>query len=239
MSKANSEWAPRRFWKATTTEATAEGWRVLLDGKPVLTPARTPLVLPSAAVAAMAAREWDAQGERIDPASMPATRMANSAIDKVTPQHGAVTEIVAAYGGSDLLCYRASHPRELIERQQAWDAPLAWAETALGAKLATTTGIMPMAQDPAVLAHLTAQVAALSAFELAPFHDLVSLSGSLILGFAAAQGALSGEEAWRLSRIDEDYEAECWGQDDEAISFAAGRAADFHFALEFLRAVRA
>jgi chaperone required for assembly of F1-ATPase len=239
MSKANSEWAPRRFWKATTTEATAEGWRILLDGKPVLTPARAPMLLPSAAVAEMVAREWDAQGERIDPASMPATRMANSAIDKVTPQHAAVTDIVAAYGGSDLLCYRASHPRELVARQQEWDAPLTWAQTALGAKLATVTGIMPSEQDPETLAHLTAQVAALDAFELAPFHDLVSLSGSLVLGFAAAQGALDGDEAWRLSRIDEDYEADCWGQDDEAASFAAGRKRDFLFALEFLRAVRA
>lgn len=239
MSGTKSEWAPRRFWKSTTTEQAPEGWRVLLDGKPVLTPARAPLLLPSAEVAALVAKEWDAQGDRIDPSTMPATRMANSAIDKVTPQHEAVSDIVAAYGGSDLLCYRAEHPRELVQRQQAWDGPLAWCEANLGARLRTVTGLMPVEQDPAALENLSARVRALSAFELAPFHDLVSLSGSLVLGFAVAEGALSADEAWRLSRIDEDFEAEQWGQDDEAVSFAAGRERDFRFALTFLRAVQA
>ena len=165
---------------------------------------------------------------------MPCTRAANSAIDKVAPQFAEVVGIVAAYGGTDLLCYRATGPEALVERQGAgWDPLLDWAETALGARLCPTAGVMHVAQNAVALERLDARVAAMSPFALAAFHDLVALSGSLVLAFAVIEGRLDAEAAWRLSRIDEDWQIEQWGEDEEAAALTETRHQAFLQAARF------
>lgn len=232
-----SVWTARRFWSAATVEARVGGHAVLLDGRPVRTPLKVPMLLPSAGLALEVAAEWQAQGETVNPATMPFTRTANSAIDTVIPQFVTVAAGIAVYGASDLLCYRATDPEGLVQRQaRGWDPLLAWAATELGAPLSQTSGIMPVAQPSASLAGLGDRVGALTPFQLAAFHDLVALSGSLVLGLAVASGRLSAAEAWSRSRIDEDWQAELWGVDEDAAVIAAlkGEAfltADRFFAL--------
>lgn len=233
-----AEWAAKRFWKDTVVAEAQEGFEVHLDGRPVRTPAKVPLILPTRALADLVAAEWEAQDGVIDPNTMPATRGANAAIDKVSIQHAEVADMLADYGDSDLLCYRAAHPQELVARQaDLWDPLLDWAEGALGARLETRTGIMHAPQAASALAILRDKTHGFTAFELAAFHDLVSLSGSLILGFAVTEGHLDAEEAWRLSRVDEDYQIEQWGEDEEAAEAAEIKRQSFVQAALFYRVV--
>ncbi|WP_353473225.1 ATP12 family protein [Salipiger sp. H15] len=212
-----SEWAPRRFYKDATVEEAEGGFTVHLDGRPLRTPGKVPLVVPSRAIAEAMAAEWRAQDEKIDPRTMPFTRTANSAIDKVAPQHADVAEMLAEYGDSDLLCYRAASPAELVARQTArWDPLLDWAARELGARLEPRTGLMHAPQPGAPLGILSERTHALSPFELAAFHDLVALTGSLVLGFAATRTEHAAEELWALSRLDETFQEELWGEDEEA-----------------------
>lgn len=223
-----SDWKAKRFWKEATVEQAEEGFEVRLDGRPVKTPAKRSLILPTQAMATVVAAEWDAQEGEIKPHLMPATKTANAALDKVVGQHAEVADMLADYGDSDLLCYRADRPAELVARQTAlWDPMLEWAQQTFGVTLALRTGVMHQPQDAAVLAVLRQQTHALSAFELAAFHDLVSLSGSLVLGFAAARQARDVEALWDLSRLDEIWQAEQWGVDDEAEEMAAIKKASF------------
>ncbi|KFI27593.1 ATPase [Haematobacter missouriensis] len=234
-----SEWRPKRFWKATSVLAEGNDYGVALDGRPLRTPARQPLRVRSRALAEALAAEWEAQQEHVAPETMPLTRMANSAIDKVTGQRDAVAEIVGDYGGTDLLAYRAEAPAELVARQaDRWDPLLLWAGEALAAPLSVTTGVMFKAQPPATLAQLEARVATFDPFELTALHDLVALSGSLILGLAVAEGRLAPEEAWDLSRLDEDWQAEIWGRDEQAEAQAAQRRTDFLDAARFMSLYR-
>lgn len=223
-----SEWKAKRFWKEAAIEAADGGFAVRLDARPVKTPAKRPLILPTQALAEAVAAEWDAQEEEINPHLMPMTRTANAAIDKVATQHGEVADMLAAYGDSDLLCYRADFPEGLVERQaEQWDPMLDWGAEALGARLEPRTGVMHEPQDPAALEVLRQQTHALGPFELAAFHDLVSLSGSLILGFAAARQLRSLDEIWTISRLDEIWQAEQWGRDEEAEAAAEVKRAAF------------
>lgn len=228
-------WTARRFWTAVAVVEAPGGFAVDLDGKRVRTPAKAPLILPTRAMAQAVAAEWDAQVKTVDPRTMPVTRSANAALDKVGPQRAEVVTLIAAYGGSDLLCYRAASPVELVARQAAaWDPWLDWSRDSLGAALVTTTGVMPVAQSPAALDRLTSAVAGFDDFGLAALHDLVAMTGSLVLGLAVADGALDTETAWALSRLDEDWTREQWGADDEADALAARKAADLAHAAAFL-----
>lgn len=225
-----SEWKAKRFWKQARVMGEEDGFAVTLDDRPVKTPAKRTLVLPTRAFAEAVAGEWDAQEEQIDPLTMPFTRTANAALDKVMSQQAEVADMLAAYGDSDLLCYRAEFPEPLVARQSAqWDPVLDWAEKVLNVRLHPRTGVMHMPQDPAALGALSTRVHALSAFELAGFHDLVSLSGSLILGFAAAHDWRTPKAIWDISRLDEIWQAEEWGKDVEAEATAAiKKQAFFH-----------
>lgn len=215
-------WVAKRFWKAAQAEAIEGGFRVTLDGRAVKTPAKTALVVPSLALAEAIAAEWDAQEGEIDPRSMPLTRAANAALDKVAPQFDEVVDMLAEYGGTDLICYRAERDAVLLERQEAaWGPWVAWAEARFGAKLTVTRGVIPVAQPEAALAALHAPVAAMSAFQIAAFHDLVAISGSLVMALAVAEGALDAATLWDLSRVDESYQIEQWGADEEAAEEAA------------------
>lgn len=219
-----SEWKARRFWKTAAAEPTEGGFRVTLDGKPVMTPGKHPLILPTRALADAVAAEWDAQGDVIDPLSMPLTRAANSAIEKVTPQFDAVADMLGAYGGTDLLSYRATEPDALKAQQAAgWDPLLDWAKDRYGAPLVATEGLMPVAQDEQALARLRARIGELDPYELTAFHDLVTLPGSLVLGLAVLDGRLTAQEAHDLARLDEEFQADRWGRDAEADTAAANR----------------
>lgn len=232
-----SGWAQKRFWKAVSVAQTEDGFAIELDGRRVKTPAKAPLSVPTQTMADAIAAEWDAQTESVDPGSMPFTRSANAAIDKVTHQHGEVAAMLAEYGDSDLLCYRADSPVELAARQaQEWDPALDWAEEVLDARLALRTGVLHQPQDAETLAGLARRVTALSPFQLAGFHDLVGMSGSLILGFAAALDWRDAEEIWQLSRLDERWQEEQWGEDEEATAAAETKRQEFLHAKRFFDA---
>ena len=219
-----AEWQAKRFWKAADVRPAEGGWEVALDDRPLRTPGKRPLILPTQALALAVADEWDAQTDVINPLVMPLTRAANSAIEKVTPQKDAVAEMLAEYGGTDLLSYRADEPQSLIDLQaEGWDPLIDWSATDLGAPMAITHGVAPVPQDPASLARLRAHVDGLDAFGLTALHDLVTLPGSLILGLAVINGRLTADQAHALSRIDEEYQASRWGRDEDADAAAAGR----------------
>lgn len=232
-----SEWKAKRFWTDVSVDQAAEGWQVLLDGRPVRTPAKAPLVLPTQPLADLVAAEWAEQIETIEPDQMPATRMANSAIDKVGPQRAEVIEVVHAYGETDLVCYRADAPPELRRLQtEGWDPIIDWAADTFGARLVPATGLMAIAQDDTALARLKAELDHLSAFQLAAMHDLVALTGSLLLGLSIGRGAIAPAQAWALSRIDEEWQIAQWGRDEEADTLVQKRFQDFIDAESFFRA---
>lgn len=231
-----SGWSAKRFWTETRVQEVDGGFTVRLDGRAVKTPAKTPLIVPTLAMAERIAAEWQAQQGTVDPRTMPWTRSANAALDKVGTQFAEVASLLAAYGDTDLLCYRADGPAELVLRQaRAWDPLLAWSATALDAPLTATAGVMHVAQPPDSLARLTARIGRMTAFQLTGFHDLVVISGSLVLALAVTDQKLSVEEAWRLSRLDEHWQAGVWGRDEEAEALEAARHEGFLHAERFYR----
>lgn len=229
-----SEWAAKRFWKQAVAIAVEGGFTVELDGRPIKTPAKAALVMPTLAMAQAVAVEWDAQDEKIDPTQMPLTRSANAAIDKVRHQHGEVADMLADYGDSDLLCYRADTPAGLVARQtEQWDPLLDWAAQNLGARLELRSGVLHKPQPTDALARLRRLVQEMDDFQLAGFHDLVGLSGSLIIGFAAIKDVKATHKLWETSCLDEIWQREQWGEDDEAEANAAIKAQAFHEAKRF------
>ncbi len=226
----------RRFWKDVSVRTSGDVFKVCLDGRTLTTPAKTDLCLPNEALANAVAAEWRAQHDNIDPATMPMTRRANAAVDKVTPQQSEVTDMLAEYGASDLLCYRAAYPRKLADRQEAaWGPLLAWARQEFGADLVVTTGVVHVAQRPDDIARLASAVRAFSPFPLTGFHDLVTMTGSLVIGLAAARKAFPDQDLWDRAQVDESWQVEEWGNDAEAAERAAHRKQDFADALKFFR----
>jgi chaperone required for assembly of F1-ATPase len=229
-------WRAKRFWAATSVHPAPGGFEIHLDARCLKTPGKHPLILPTLALAEAIAAEWDAQTGEIKPSTMPLTRFANSAVEKVAPQQAAVVDEIASYGASDLLCYRAPEPLALVQRQSAgWDPVLAWAKADLGAPLTVVTGVMPVPQPDASLTRLHGAVAVMTPFQLVALHDLVAISGSLILGLAVAKARLEAESAFSLSRIDEHWQTALWGEDEEAAAREARRHADFTAAGHFFR----
>lgn len=207
----------KRFWKSVTSAPVGDGFGIFLDERPLRTPSKAQLTLPTLELAQSVAAEWDRVAEHIDPERMPFTRMSNSAIDKVSVQMAEVANLLVEYGDSDLLCYRAEGPASLLARQEAaWDPLLDWANEMLGARLRPRQGVIHAPQNPADIERLRAHVFELTNFELAAFHDLVSLSGSLIIAFAAAKNFRPADALWGDSRIDENWQIERWGSDDIA-----------------------
>lgn len=226
----------KRFWSEASVAAEAAGWSVRLDGRPVKTPARAALLLPTPALAEAVAAEWRRQDDFVRPDEMPMTRLANTAIDRVEREFDAVVRIVAAFAETDLLCYRAAAPPELAALQAAaWDPLLDWAAEAYGARLVPTSGVIPVDQSEVALGRLSAEVRAGSAWRLTGLHDLVSLGGSLVIGLAVERGQVETAEGWARSRIDEDWQAAQWGRDEEAEAGADRRRRAFEEAAAFLR----
>lgn len=234
-----SEWATKRFWKDATVEVAGDNaFEVKLDGRSLRTPAKALLQVPTQALAQAIADEWTAQGEKIDPRTMPVTRTANSALDKVAHQQVEVANLIAAYGETDLLCYRAIGPEKLIARQaEQWDPLLAWASESLDAPLNVGTGVMHVAQPVDSVEKLAELVHAMDPWRLAAFHDLVALSGSLVLALAVIHDKAPLDDIWQLSRLDELWQIECWGDDEEAADLAKLKAQAFAEAGKFYRLV--
>lgn len=227
----------KRFWKTVDITGAEGGFEVQLDGRGIKTPAKSSLIVPTRAIADLIAQEWDAQGEKIDPETMPFTRAANAALDKVQVQFDEVAALLTAYGETDLLCYRAESPVELVARQAAsWDPLLDWASTQFGVEWAVTTGIMPTPQQPQTVAKLGRVVTGFSAFQLTAFHDLVAMPGSLVIGLAATHNVAPPEDLWAASRIDEIWQIEQWGEDEEALALAERRRRSFLNAVQFYNA---
>ena len=222
-----SEERLKRFWSAVDIKEGQGGWAVTLDGRTPKTPAHAPLRLPTEAAARLAAEEWAAQGEFIDPATMPATRLASTAIDRVGQARDAVADEIAAYAGSDALCYLAGEPASLVEQQaREWTPWRDWAATELGVVLEPAEGIVHRPQDPAAIARVRALALDLDDFALTGLATVVPLLGSAILGLAVQRGALSGETAFDLSRLDEAFQETRWGVDAEAAARTAARRAE-------------
>lgn len=225
----------KRFYKEVTVVAGGDGYAVRLDGKPVLTPARRPLLVPSAALAEAMAAEWEAQKDIIKPDAMPLTRLANSAIDGVSERRLEVVADLTCYAETDLICYWAEHPRDLVTRQaHGWRPLLDWAASRFGANLQTFGGLMPQPQPADAVAALGQAVAALDPFRLAALHLMTTAMGSLVLALAVAERRLDAEAAFDLADIDERYQREQWGEDQEAARRRAQVRADIKTAARFL-----
>jgi chaperone required for assembly of F1-ATPase len=226
---------PKRFYTSVSVAPREGGFAVLLDGRGIKTPKRKDLVLPSRALADAVAAEWTAQTERIDPGTMPLTRIANTAIDAVADHMREVAADIVAFAGSDLLCYRASAPEGLVARQKAlWSPVLDWARDVLGAGFSLAAGVVHIAQPKEALARIAAALEALDPFRVACLHVMTTLTGSALLALAHARGRLNLEDAWAAAHVDEDWQIEQWGRDAEADARRVKRFAEFEAASRFL-----
>lgn len=230
----------KRFYREVAVAPADGGFAVLLDGRTVKTPARNALILPTEKLAAAIAAEWRGQGDEVIATTMPLLRLANSVIDGVTVNRDGVVDAVMRFADNDLLCYRAHQPPELVARQSAgWDPWLDWARRRHGANMTVAEGFNHVDQTPDALAALRQAAAELDPFALGALHVIASITGSLVLALAVADGAANGAQVFHLSRIDETYQAEKWGEDAEAAKRATALAHELDKAVELIALARA
>jgi chaperone required for assembly of F1-ATPase len=216
----------RRFYAGVEVREEPAGAAVLLDGRPIRTPARRPLAAPTSALAEAIAAEWAAQREFIDPAGMPRTRLANTIIDGVAAAPDEVARDVAAYLGCDLVCYRAATPQRLAARQAAhWDPVMEFARDALGAPFAVRVGVMHAAQPADAVAAAQAHIPR-HPWRLGAVHAITTLTGSALIALGVATGAIGPDAAWAAAHVDEDWNLELWGRDELALKHRAYRFAE-------------
>jgi chaperone required for assembly of F1-ATPase len=229
----------KRFYKDVSVAQTDDGFRVLLDGRPVKTPAKNMLALPTQALANAIAQEWRGQGDDIEPVSMPFLKLANTVIDGVAANRTDVITAILRFGENDLLCYRAHQPPELATLQaEGWDPVLAWARRRYGVEFAVVEGFSHTDQPAATLDAFRAALEAQDSFSLAALHVIASVAGSVVLALALAEGELVPAQVFSFSRIDEDYQASKWGRDHEAEVRASNLARELDKAAEFMTAAR-
>ena len=226
----------KRFWKDAAVVARDDGtWGIALDGRPINTPQRAPLLVASAPLAEAIAAEWQAQGDVIDPAAMPLTGIANAAVDLASPDPAAFAEPIAAYAQSELFCYRDDRDAALqAEQAAAWNPLLAWAETRHGIEFALAQGVLPIDQPEATVAALRGAVLVQDPFRLAALTLLVTIGGSLVAGLALIENAFPADRLWAAVSLDELYQERRWGADSEAQQARARREAEWHNAARFL-----
>lgn len=223
---------PKRFYQEATVAEVDGAFALLLDRKPAHTPARQPLSVPSRALAEALAQEWAGQGSEVDPRAMPLTRLVNSAIDGVAPRREEVRADLVRYARSDLTCYRADGPERLVAAQgAAWDPVLAWAREEVGARFVLSEGVMHVEQPDVAVEAVVARLKTLaSPFRLAALHAMTTLTGSVLIALAHAEGRLAAEEAWAAAHVDESFQESVWGADEEAVARRAAREAEFRAA---------
>ncbi len=231
---------PKRFYDKVDVELQDDIYVVLLDGRPVRTPGKALLASSANDVSEMLAVEWRVQEERIDPMTMPVTRLANTAVDGVANDMQAVKEDIVRYSCSDLLCYRAAQPQPLVDRQtETWDPFIDWAQSDLGARFALAQGVTYIDQPPESIAAFNTHVGLISdPMVLAGAHVVTSLTGSAIIAMAVVKGAWEVDDAWAAAHIDEDWNIEQWGQDFEAEERRAFRYKDMKAACDCIKALR-
>jgi chaperone required for assembly of F1-ATPase len=230
----------KRFYRRAAIDPVAGGFAVTLDGKPMRTPAKAAFVVESRALAEAVAAEWQAQGDRVEPDTMPLTRLASTAIDLVAPRHAEVVAMIAKYAATDLVCYRADGPPELVARQdRTWQPLVDWVRERHGAPLEVATGIMPCAQPAASLAALAACVAARDHWALAALNLATAACGSLVVALALAEGMLDAEAAFEAAELDASFEIERWGEDAEQTHRRRTLKADIEAAARFLALIKA
>jgi chaperone required for assembly of F1-ATPase len=229
----------KRFYKSAEAVSAGESFGISLDGRLVKTPGRRDLILPSAALAAAIATEWNTPQGDVRPAEMSLTRIANTAIDRVMPQRPAVVQQIAGYAGTDLVCYRATRPPELASRQQSiWQPLVDWAVLRYDAPLEVTVGVIPITQPPASLHALAAAVGQHDDFALAALHLATAACGSLIIALALVERRLDADEAFAASQLDESFQIEAWGEDIEQAQRRQSLAGDISAAAQFLSLLR-
>jgi len=243
-SKGEGRTLPKRFYKEARAERVSDGsgataYRILLDGRPVRTPAKAELQLPAQALAEAVAEEWAAQAAHIDPSRMPLTRIANSTIDGVVARRAEVEAEIVRYAMNDLIYYRAEQPETLVRLQaQAWDPPLRWAEQSFATTLQTGQGIAHVEQ-PAALAEAVAQtLRGLPPLVLSALHVITTLTGSAVLALACARSRLAPDAVWAAAHVDEDFQISQWGWDAEAEARRKAREGDFMAAARILDLMR-
>jgi chaperone required for assembly of F1-ATPase len=226
---------PKRFYKAAGVEERDGQFHVVLDGRPIRTPKRNTVMVPTRALGEAIAAEWEAQAEHVDPARMPLTRYANTILDGIVGRETEISADIAKYAGTDLLCYRADAPQELVEAQAArWDPLLQWARSDLSMPLVATAGMMPVAQQADTLARAQAALGDLDAFQLAAVHTMTTLMGSVVLALAVLKGRLTAQDAWDAAHVDEDWQIRKWGADAEAAARRLRRWEEMQAAVRML-----
>lgn len=231
---------PKRFYKAATIGAHGDVSHVLLlDGRPARTPAKRLIAFETPVIGQLVAAEWNAQGETINPATMPATRLANTAIDGMAEAAGAVRDEIAAYAGSDLVCYRAESPEQLTVLQtRSWD-PLIDLARGWGMPLQAAAGVVHVAQEEASLARAREMLEAMDGMSLAAMHVATTLTGSFVIAMALWRGDIEPDAAWQAAHVDEDWQISLWGEDAEAAARRAYRHSEFNAAVAVILASRA
>jgi chaperone required for assembly of F1-ATPase len=230
----------KRFYGRAGMVPAGQVYGVALDGKPIKTPAKRDLIVPTAALATAIAMEWNGQEGDIRPAAMPLTQLANTAIDRLTPQRALIVQQIAGYAGTDLVCYRATRPPELTARQQAiWQPLVDWAALRYDAPLDITAGVVPVAQAPASLRAFAVAVAEHDDFALAALHVATASCGSLVIALALIEGRVDATEAFAASQLDESFQIEAWGEDSEQAQRRQALADDIAAAAQFLSLLRA
>jgi chaperone required for assembly of F1-ATPase len=228
----------KRFYQTAGAAPRGQGHVILLDGRPVRTPAKALLVVPTAALAEAVAAEWREQDETVRPERMPLTRLASTALDRLPALRQAAIDEALAYADTDLLCYRAAEPFDLVQRQHhAWQPMLEWLSTTYGVKLTVTTSMLPVAQPEAARARLRRAVASLADWPLVGFHAATAGLGSLVLGLALLEGRIDAEAALSMSLLDELFEIERWGTEPEVLRRHAALRRDIEGAARFLQAL--
>ena len=229
----------KRTYRQAGVAASDGGFAVTLDGKPMRTPGKAALAVPSPALAAAIAEEWQAQGSDIDPNTMPMTRLASIALDLVAPRRGEAANAVVKYAETDLVCYRAGHPPELVARQEAaWQPLVRWIEERFGARLAVTEGVVPTTQPAAALDAVAAAVAAYDAWALAALNLATAACGSVVVALALAEGRLGADDAFAAAQLDESFEIERWGEDAEQTQRRSALRDDIVASARFLALLR-
>lgn len=229
----------KRAYREVRAASAGAGWRIMLDARELQTPARLPLLLPRQELAAAIAGEWQAQSDKIVPSTMPLMRLAATAVDRVAPERQRTIDEIVGYAETDLVCYRAERPEDLVSRQTAaWQPLVDWAILRFDAPLLVVTGVIPKRQSPAVAAALRATISEMDEFWLAALHEATTLCGSVVIGLALTERLLDAEAAWRASQLEESYQIEKWGEDAEAAQRRADIRRDLEAACRFMILLR-
>lgn len=224
----------RRFYETVSVTGTTAPFSVALDKRPLRTPLKRAFELPTRTLAEAVATEWDQQSEKIDPATMPLTRLANTAIDRVASDRDRIIGEIVDFAGSDLVCYRSEKPQDLVERQaRTWQPVLDWARQTPGAEFDVTEGIVHVAQPATALRAMKDHLAQRTSWDLTAIHNVTTLTGSALIAAMACSGAIPASEAWAAAHVDEDWQIEQWGWDEEARHRRNFRKREFDICLRF------